>query len=151
MFTKITLALLTCVAALSAQANINQWTGFYRGVGVVEKNDGKRHEIRCELQISADNDKTSPEMIQISYSEDGQASIHIQNLGNIPKHMSVKLTDNQLGIPPLFAHPVSIKLQKEAGGFNEKLIVGDLIEYDVSYAQEPKVINTLHLKLGKLQ
>jgi hypothetical protein len=31
------------------------------------------------------------------------------------------------------------------------LITGDLVEYDVSYVQEPKIISTLHLKLGKLQ
>ena len=89
-------------------------------------------------------------MLQISHSE-GAAVIQIQNLNSAPKHLTIQLTDKALNIPPLFAHPISIKLKKELGGFNETLIVGDLVEYDVSYAQEPKIISTLHLKLGKLK
>lgn len=151
MLNKIALALtLFCGFCLSAHANISGWTGLYRGVCVVEQTDGKRHEIKCELQIFETNDTSSGEVLKINHSEDS-VSIQIVNLGNAPKHLTIQLTDKALGIAPLFAHPISIKLQKEPGGFNETLIVGDLVEYDVSYAQEPKTIKTLHLKLGKLK
>jgi hypothetical protein len=149
---KIALALtLICCFGHSAHANINEWVGLYRGVAVVEQTDGKRHEIQCELQISETSITASPEMLQLAYSDEGVASIKIQNLSHAPKHLLVPLTDMALGIPPLFAHPISINLQKEPGGFNEMLITGDLVEYDVSYAQDPKIISTLHLKLGKLK
>ena len=143
------LTLFACLCS-SAHANISEWTGIYRGVGVIEKTDGKRHEIQCELHIIEDNSEKSPEVLTVKYSQDA-AVIQIRNLGNAPKHLTVQMTETALGIAPLFAHPLSIKLQKEPGGFNETLIVGDLIEYDVSYAQEAKTVSTLHLKLGKLQ
>ena len=152
MLNKIVLTLtLLCCFGHSAHANINEWVGLYRGVGVVEQTDGKRHEIQCELQISETSITTSPEMLQLTYSDEGVAAIKIQNLSCAPKHLIVQLTDKALGIPALFAHPISIKLHKEPGGFNEMLITGDLVEYDVSYAQDPKIISTLHLKLGKLK
>ncbi|MFQ3226204.1 MAG: hypothetical protein ACI8Z5_002476 [Lentimonas sp.] len=143
------LTLIVCLCS-SAHANINEWTGIYRGVGVIENTDGKRHEIQCELHIIEDNSEKFPEVLTIKYTEDA-AVIHIRNLGNAPKHLTIQITETALGIAPLFAHPISIKLQKEPGGFNEILITGDVIEYDVSYAQEAKTVSTLHLKLGKLQ
>lgn len=152
MLNKIILALtLLCGFCLSTHANISEWTGLYRGVGVVEESDGKRHEIKCELQISEGNSTAFPEMLRVTYSEAGAASIQIQHLSRMPKHLTIQLTDKALGIAPSFAHPISIKLQKEPGGFNETLLTGDLVQYGVSYAQEPKTIKTLHLKLGKLK
>jgi hypothetical protein len=134
---------------LSAHANVSEWEGLYRGVCVIENTDGKRSEIQCELKIIGGS-TSSPEMLNVTYSENA-ASIQIQNLSHPPKHLTVQLSETALGIAPSFAHPISIKLQKEPGGFDETLIIGDLIEYDVSYAQEPKTVSTLHLKLGKLQ
>lgn len=151
MLNRITLSLtLLCGLCLSAHANISEWAGLYRGVGVVEESDGKRHEVQCELQIIESVTNASPEVLTVKYSADS-AIIQIINLGKAPEHLTIQLTDRALGIAPLFAHPISIKLQKEPSGFNETLIVGDLVEYDVSYAQEPKTVSTLHLKLGKLQ
>lgn len=136
--------------SLSALANISEWSGLYRGVCVIEQTDGKRHEIQCELQIVENPNETSSQVLSVKHSE-GLAVIQILNLSSAPKHLTVQLSEEVLGIAPLFAHPVSIKLQKKPGGFNETLIVGDLVEYNVSYAQEARIINTLHLKLGKLQ
>jgi hypothetical protein len=129
---------------------VSEWEGLYRGVCVIEQTDGKRTEIQCELKISGGSSTASPEMLNVSYSANW-ASIQIQNLGHAPKHLTVQLSETALSIAPSFAHPLSIKLRKEAGGFNETLIVGDLIEYDISYAQEPRTVRTLHLKLGKLK
>lgn len=145
----LALTLFTCFS-LSAHANVSEWEGLYRGVGVIESTDGTRHEIPCVLKISGGSSTTDPEMINVQYSEDS-ASILIQNLQTPPKHLTVQLSEKALGIAPTFAHPISVKLQKEQGGFNETLIVGDLVEYDVGYAQEPKTVSTLHLKLGRLQ
>lgn len=151
MLHKICLAftLLTCFS-LSALANVSDWVGHYRGVGVIENNDGKRHEILCELKISGDTTSTDPEILNVTYTA-GAAFITIQNLNTTPKHLTIQLSETALGIAPLFAHPIAIKLQKEPGGFNEMLVVGDLIEYNVSYSQEPKTKSKLHLKLGKLK
>jgi len=143
------LTLFPCLCS-SVLADISQWVGIYRGVGVIEQTDGKRNEIHCELHIIEDNSQDFPEVLTIKYSQD-LAIIQIRNLGSAPKHLTVQMTDNALSIAPLFAYPISIKLQKDPGGFNETLLVGDLVEYTVSYAQEPKTDSTLHLKLGKLQ
>ena len=122
----LALTLLFCFSH-SAHANISEWTGIYRGVGVVEESDGKRNEIQCELQIIEDNSQKSSEVLTVKYSQ-GAAVIRIVNLGGAPKHLTQQVTETALNIAPLFAHPISIKLQKEPGGFNETLIVGDLVE-----------------------
>jgi hypothetical protein len=148
---KITLILtLVLSVVLNSYADISAWTGIYRGACVVEQPDGKRHEIPCTLLISENPSVGLSQVLTVGNTE-YPLEIEIINLSTAPKHQLIQVSEQSLTIPPLFAHPVSIQLKKEPGGFNETLITGDLVEYKVSYSQVPKVIRTLHLKLGKLK
>ena len=141
--------LLTPFLSVAEEA-AERWKGQYRGVySQVEANGETTSSQPFALDIGATG---SGGFVSLNFSDGSEAlAVTILNLHRRKENSPPVISEDLFYLPAIFADPTKFEAKVVRGGFDEELIEGTIVTYQLSVDGEPKEDMRIVFKAGRLR